>query len=549
MATATVSGLTTIATMEGTPTITNVGAGTGAAVTTDVYIQGTQAIGRRVNTANSLRGFGVDFTAIDFTVSGRMLWVWWNAALGADSAYSRATGGYRIRVSSTLGGGSNYAEFYVGGGDVTATGAWNRTIIDIANTTPSTSSGVVNFAAIVNVSITYIYTATPGGNIPHVVLDAIHYGSNITVTGGTSSDKLNWSNVASATETNTNTWGVLRQPAGSSFYIANGNITFGSTSSNCYFEDKQQIIEWQDQKYYYTGLTSSVPESFQGITITNNSSSITSSFVDGISIGSGDTIQGSGGSIFQVPSGSLTKFHFIASNQYINYMQLYGTQIRRAQNKVDFISSTFSGTNHQIAGVVFNDCTRVNAGRAVIRNSTFQDYSGVSASLLWNNNINIMNCSFRGISSSIYNPSGIEHNTTGSFQYQGLTFDGNEYDILNSTASGIVNITASLGSNPSTVTASNGGTTNILNSVSHTVTDLEPGSRVIWIRVSDDAELANESESGGSATYAYNYTGDTIVDVQILSLTSRNKIIRVTLTSDDAVLPASQTDDLFYYNP
>ena len=546
MATATVTGLTLIEDMEGTPTITNIGGGPGATTTNDIFIEGGQAIGRRVNTTGAIRGFGVDFAAIDFTVAGRLLWVWWNAALGPDGADTLANGGMRIRVSSTLGGGSNYHEYYVGGGDVTVAG-WNRTIIDVNNLTASVTNGTLVKTAVVNVTITYLYNTAPGGNIPHVVLDALHYGDTITVTGGTSGDPLTWEDVSIATEVSA--WGVLRQPPGASFYLANGDISFGGASSDCYLDDEQQIIEWQDQQYYYsTGLSSSVPTTFQGISVTNGTTN-TCSFVDGQQIGTGDDTTGGGGSIFQVPPDSLTPMHFVASDADVQFMKLYGTSLRRAQDRVEFKSGSISGSDHSIAGVTFGDCAQVQLGEVFTRNTAFQGYSGPSASLLWNPDIDIKNCAFRGASSSLYDSAGIEHDTTGSFNYLGLTFTNNEFDILNSTAGGQVDITASLGANPTTTTASNGGTTNILNAVSHTVTDLEPGSRVVWIRNSDDAELANETESGGNASYTYNYTGDVSVDVQILSLNFRNKIVTVTLGSEDATLPASQTDDRTYFNP
>lgn len=88
-----------------------------------------------------------------------------------------------------------------------------------------------------------------------------------------------------------------------------------------------------------------------------------------------------------------------------------------------------------------------------------------------------------------------------------------------------------------------------LDIITHTVTGLATGSRVVWIRVSDDAELANVLESGGNASYEYSYTADTLVDVQILSQDYKNKIIQVTLGNTDASLPASQTSDPFFSNP
>lgn len=88
-----------------------------------------------------------------------------------------------------------------------------------------------------------------------------------------------------------------------------------------------------------------------------------------------------------------------------------------------------------------------------------------------------------------------------------------------------------------------------LDIITHTITGLAAGSRVVWIEVSDDTQLANVLESGGNASYEYSYTADTLVDVQILSQDYKNKIIQVTLGNADASLPASQTSDPFFSNP
>lgn len=90
------------------------------------------------------------------------------------------------------------------------------------------------------------------------------------------------------------------------------------------------------------------------------------------------------------------------------------------------------------------------------------------------------------------------------------------------------------------------------NTITHTVNGLVTGSRVVWIRQSDEAALENKVESGGVATYDYNYAGDVDVWVQILSPLSpakKEKLVSVTLGSTNQTLPASQEDDPFYFNP
>lgn len=544
MATATVSGLTLIEDMETAPSISNIGGGPGASVTTDVIWHQTQEIGRRVNTTGAVRGFGVDLGAsVDFTVAGRLLWVAWNAPLAPDGADTLANGGFRIRVSSTLGGASNYAEFDVGGGDVTEPG-WNRTVLDVNGLTASRTSGTLDKTAVVNISLTYLYNTAPGGNIPHVVLGDLHYGSTIQVTGGTSGDRLTWPDVAAATEALG--WGALRQPPGSSIFQANGDFQFGDDTGalDCYFEDKQRIIEWIDQRYYETTEKTAVPSTFQGITVANATG--TCEFQDGTKIGTGDATTGADGSIFQTPPGSLTDLHFVATDADVGFVGLYGTQIRRATNAAQFSADATNGPNHELGGVTFDGCAQVDLGRVLTRGCAFQGHTGTDAALLWNANINIKRSAFRNNTDGTNNPAGIEHENTGSFTYDALTFAGNDNDVYNSSG-GLVEIDIVGGGDTPTVRNGAGSSTTISNPKTITVTveftgasapsDYEwriytnPGAGTLGTEVD-----GQEAETNLTFAYAYEYVSDTPATVQVIAPGFIERNVSVTLVNSDQPL-------------
>lgn len=469
MATATVSGLTTVIDMEGSPSITAIGSGPGGAVDQDVFIQGSQSVGRRAS-SSTLAGVGVNFTSTD--LSSARVWVWWNNPLGASSLNTLANGGVRLRFSSSSGGSSNYEEFYVGGSDVTVSGRWNRTVLDVANLTPANSSGTCNYSAIVNITIMYWFSGgAPGGTGSHMVIDAIHYGDVIEVTGGSAVDPLTWSDISAATETSTNAWGVLRSAEGSSLWKANGTIQLGdlSGSSNCYLTDSNQLIEFSDQ-VYYTGSTvaASVPTTFQGIDIVEDSG--TTQIVDGTKIGTGDTATGANGSLIQLPVNPYCEMHFDASDADITDLSLYGTKIARASNDVSFCDDGTNGPNHEVLGVTFDDCAQVNAGRVVMRDCVFQGYDGTDAALLWNANIDIKNSAFRSNTDGSNDPAGIEHTVAGSVDYYGLTFASNDYDVYFSAASGDLTVNLYDGSNASTARVTGTGSATFVNAVTVLVT-------------------------------------------------------------------------------
>lgn len=118
---------------------------------------------------------------------------------------------------------------------------------------------------------------------------------------------------------------------------------------------------------------------------------------------------------------------------------------------------------------------------------------------------------------------------------------------------GIATINASGGADPATVknTGTPPGATVINNPVTHTVSNLRTGDRVIWMTDPGEVELNNEVEVGGVATHQYNYSGDQNVFVQVLSgdFTKKNTVTDIVLGSTDADFPAVQADDPTYDNP
>lgn len=225
----------------------------------------------------------------------------------------------------------------------------------------------------------------------------------------------------------------------------------------------------------------------------------------------------------------------------ITSQEVFGTSFVGCDGGID-LAATASG--HYLTTLTFDGCGQVDIGGAEARNITFAGYlESTGAALLWNESIDLE------LSNFLANSQAIEHPSAAGtpYAYTGLTFAGNTYDINNTSGSAItINATDS---NPGTYT---GSSVTINNPVNHTVSNLRTGDRVIWIRVSDGAELENLVESGGEATYAYQYGGSAVpVDVQVLSgdYTKKNTLTRVSLTDTDSGFPAVQANDPTYNNP
>ena len=121
--------------------------------------------------------------------------------------------------------------------------------------------------------------------------------------------------------------------------------------------------------------------------------------------------------------------------------------------------------------------------------------------------------------------------------------------ILNSSG-GLVTINVAGGTLPS-IRNTPGSTTVAQITVTHTVDNLRTNDRVVWIRVSDEAELENKLAAAGVATYQYNYVADVDIWVQVLSgdNTKKNSLTEITLGDTDATFSAVQANDPVYNNP
>jgi hypothetical protein len=499
VATATVTGLTVIDDADSATNWVSVGSGPGGGLTNDIFIQGTGAFGRRANSSPG-RGVGVDISpTIDLsTSSGNKVFAWIAVPLGPDQMnnITAATPGLMLRFSSTAGGGSNYEEFAIGGGDVTDN-KWRIYVMAPEALTPINTNGTVTWTSIANISIILAWTTTPGGNIPHFAMDSLSYGDALEVTGGTTGDRLTWDDVRVATEetgTPDQLWGAIQtEPSGN--LLLNGNFQFGDAAGalDCYFEDQDKVITWQEQFYHDgTNFASAVPDNYQGITIVNDTG--VCEWQDGVKVG---TDNGSNGSIFQSPAlsvsgtgSSLNQLHFTATDADVDNVQLYGTQFRRFSNDFSLSSDATNGPNFELMGATITESDQAVIGRAVTRNTAFTsvfDYAGSGniAALAWNANIDISDCTFtNNTDATAVTAHDIEHTAAGTEAYDNLTTSGAEQEILFSAASGDLTVNLSNGSNfqtgtnPANHTVTGTGNITVNNAVTVRVQGVTEGTQV-----------------------------------------------------------------------
>lgn len=156
--------LTTIQDFEGTPTFVSYGGGQGATVNTDIFIQGAQSAGRRVDAAVD-SGFGVTITpAVDLSAAGVHVKVWLFVTQWA------AVTQVQVRISSGADDDHNLPtnEFPSLGGFIPV---W----VDVSRT-PEVG-GTANEASINEIGV-LLDIGNVGGNAQNLILDEIHHGTS-----------------------------------------------------------------------------------------------------------------------------------------------------------------------------------------------------------------------------------------------------------------------------------------------------------------------------------------------------------------------------------
>lgn len=269
-------------------------------------------------------------------------------------------------------------------------------------------------------------------------------------------------------------------------------------------------------------------------------------FNAGDSDGVDDDRVGFGGTVFSQDNtfnGCTGSFDF---SDTVDLLEVYGSLFLNVVGGIAFAADT----DHLVTNCSFDVCGQVDLGSVEARNLTFSGYElTAAAALLWNTNIDVENSRFLANRNSSSDASAIEHTAIGEFDYNNLTFAGNDYDVHNSSA-GLVTINNLGTSDANTHKETGGGSTSIVTQVRLTLTELYANTEVRIYRVSDGAYLGGIENSGVSFEYNYVFPGGNFdVYVQILHMTWLYNRLDVTLTNANQVIPVQYSIDRVYSNP
>lgn len=506
MATVT-SNLTRIHDLEVAPTLTSIGGGAGASANTDVFIQASQSIGRRVSNATDKGWWITDGAANDLSAAGVHLGMWvWVTHFGVMTSL-------KIRAGADQ---TNYDDHTVPVAEYPSLGGWFRVWLDISRTPEATGGSGGDEANMDEFALT-ASLPTVGGNADNVIMDALDHtttGLTLTGTAGVFSD------FTTADSNSTNRYGVITDFNGTLFLAA--RLTFG-TSSSLVFTDSAFVIIFPDQ--------SLVADTFMGITIDLQNASTDVNWNDGV-VRSAGTKQGD-----LVVSGTSGAFDAVGC----------------AFANLRTIDLTTGAT---LDGCTITDCDKLNQNGGTIDNCVVSGATTADgeAFIISDNPAAISNTAF-----TFSDGHAIEIDTTGTYTFTGNTFSGygandtNDAAIYNNSG-GAVTINVAGGVASPTVRNGTGASTTVNNNVTTTLTGMKDNTEVRVYTAGTTTELAGiENATAGTAddrSFAFTLAAATNVDIRIHNVTYEPvAILSFSIPSTASSIPIQQRFDRNYENP
>lgn len=521
------------------------GGGSPSETAADTSIQGGQAVGMTYPAANRFNTLTYDIvtaggTALNFSAGGanenQLLYVWANALfpmVSTGNVQDNAYGGLGITISDNANIINSWANFTFYGVE-NYPGGWVRLCID-PTLVPTSSGGTFAPASLSSIrKVGIFFVAGNNARSDALVLDAIDVGSGIRIYDSGTSDNGFGDLLSFDQGDSNNRYGVITSLEESDTVInILGTLEIGDPTgtTQAVFDDINKVIVIENPQYInstQTAFVNSIPDEFLKIKCVGNTTSGTD-ITFGEKVGDGDEARGRNGLTFLGPSNAKADFVFNLDDN-VDTLSLYGTTLRSFNPTGNLIWNT-SG-NHEFIGSTLDNCSRLEPDSGVvIRNCTFLNHSSNSiidsGALLFTSNppddqvIDIKNCSF------VANDRAIQHESSGTFTYDGFSFSDNTFDVFFSTGTAsdlVVNVT-----NPVTPAASitattgaAGSTVSFLSSFTLTITGFVNGSELFMRNATDGTTNIVERFNEESAVGSYEYTYDdalSLVDLFVLKAT------------------------------
>jgi len=210
----------------------------------DINIQGASCASWGIKTAGIYQLFYSSSAAVN--LNNQHLYVWFQSTnIKLTNTYANKG----ISVMVGLGGAysiNNIAGWVVDGDD-TYPGGWQCYVVD-CNRRPDWSGSGWTSTAIQNVQKVGMQLSCSEATTKAVIntyIDAIRYGSGLTIYSGSTSTPATWESLYQSDFTGSNKYGIVSKRAG--VYFVQGMIQIGTPASESYFYDTNQIVQFESK--------------------------------------------------------------------------------------------------------------------------------------------------------------------------------------------------------------------------------------------------------------------------------------------------------------
>lgn len=506
----------------------------------DPWIQQSNCLYGRLSATGAWSGALI--ASRDFSTGSEHFFLWVKNTTWPSTA-SKANGGVRIwcgsdatvALTGTLPnrGPTNSRQWYVDGGDTVSTAGWICYVVS-PRVAASLSLGSPAMNAIVRVGAGAYVTGTVSTKTLNFFLDAFRRGTGLTQTGRAGTTPATFANILATAMSASNAWGVITEEAGILFGAGRMNVGASGQSEITELKDTGRVLVWKnfpvDPDLY--GFTITGSASYASLlTLGNYSSGVVSG---------GCVVKGAGD-----PAGSTHAVWSVNCGSYGGF-KAHGCTLSELKGMA--LSST-----SELRNTAITNSGNVEANGATIFNCTFSNLkttapiSGDAALVLDSaaESDTVTKCTFTG------NLAAIKITAPGTYTFDGHQFSGNTVDVWN-TSSGLVHIDAINGCNVTIYTNSGGGSVEIDNPKTLTLTNIKSGSEVRIYAHGTINELAGE-ESNSTGTFAYNYaySAGIYVDIVVHHVSGYLywRLDNYLLAATSMSLPVSQIIERNYSNP
>lgn len=543
--------LVTLAAADSTtvPPLTNNGWTTNPAIIDDYRIEGTNALYARASNTTAWTGFQVPIQ--NFTTNDNHIFVWMNN-IAPVSTDTKANGGLGVWLSSgnttfvltgttPQNGDAASRNWFLDGSNTDNTAGFKCYVVDPRSPgtfdlgTPDLTD--VRLIGVRNKTINAIQNGRYS-----LVWDTLRVGTGVTITSGSTVDPITFEDIFQSGSRTTGTvadpagivsgaWGILTSVGGT--YYGAAKLRFGSTTQtiDTVFKDTNKTLVWRNFP---------VSSSFYEIALTGSSTNTTT-----VQFGELVNTVPANGCVITAPSGAVWNLT-VGASPSASALLAYASQFSQMRRGILATS-----------GSVIENCTFNQCGTLIVSSSTLIEGSGFNNNIITygSSSLRVTSASFMDTINTcefVGNYVAVELTSPGTHSFTDLAFSGNTYDVWNSSGGAIL-INAN-NSNPSIgkVLNSAGSTTNIVNTVTLTLTGIVSGSEVRIFAAGTDTELAGteSTDVDGLFDYVYNYTPSTFVDIVVHNIQYvYYRVDGYELGAENGTLPIQQSFDRNYNNP